>query len=240
MNPYVLSTPLFGCLALGLATAGCLGASESASDPTEETTSRTSSAVVQANQPEIARTTLKLESQFSQQFVRGRIDGEALQGAIDDVIQAMPEAARPKVKKHISDVLTGGGKLASELTAEQRAAVTTPPSTEKTGEVHEAIAAWGWPGAGGFGGYGAFAFPGMHLPYGYGAVMAVGYVPNNYSPYDYVLPGGYVYPVGFGYGYGLGNPPGYNPPGYGAFNPPGYNPPGAGYGYGLGYPGWYR
>jgi hypothetical protein len=242
MKSIVVSVPLFGCMALGLAAGGCAATTDPATQ--ESTPFQVSS----AEQAKIAETTLKLENQFSDQFTRGQIDRAALQGAIDEVIQAMPEVARPKVQQHIAEVLDKGERLASELTVEQRAALATAPSAEETPKAQvDVVTMWGWPGAVGYGGYGAFAFPGM---YGYG----------------------YGYP-GYGYG-GMYNPAGYNPPGYNPYtgNAPGYNPPGmggygygglgygglgygagygvgygraygaaygTGYGYGLGYPGWY-
>jgi hypothetical protein len=197
MKSIVVTVPLSGCLALGLAGAGCIVTADGASDPsTQETTSRTSSPGGPVDQAKIAQTTLKLENQFTEQFANGRIEREALQGAIDDVIQAMPEEARPKVEQHIADVLAVGDKLVSEMTAEQRAAVTTPPSNEQTGEVHDTVVAWGWPGAGTWGGYGAFAFPTMYFPYGYGAGLALGY--NPWSGCGFASCGG-----------GLGYPGGY-------------------------------
>jgi hypothetical protein len=233
MKSTALSTSLFGCFALGLATAGCYAPSDLGDDESENTTDERTSATRSENpntseptsatssgldQARIARTTLALENQFSDQFTRGQIVRTALEGAIDDVIQAMPEAARAKVQKHIDWILYAGNMLAPELTAEQRAAASAPPSDEKTQQTHEAlVTSWGWPGLAGWGGYGAFAFPGMYGGLGFNPV---GYNAPGFNPY-------------------VGNPPGYNPPGVGlatvGFDPVGWNPPGVGFG---GYPGF--
>jgi hypothetical protein len=230
MKSMFRSVPLFGCFVLGLATAGCYDLSDpSTQDPTtqatsqnpSQTTSETSSGVDQTG---IARTTLTLENQFSDQFTRGQIDRAALQSAIDDVIQAMPEVARPKVQQHIAWVLELGDKLAPQLTAEQRAAATAPPTDEKTRQTREAqVTDWGWPGLAGWGGYGAFAFPGMFYPYGVG----YGYNPPGFNPYTGNPPGvGYSNFVGY---------PGYGALGYASL---GYGYPGGGYGGYGGYPGY--
>jgi hypothetical protein len=165
MKSKVSSIPLFGCIVAGLATAACSGAS----DPTTQGTA--SQASPADGQALAAQSTLRLEKAFSEQFDRGQIDRAALQGAIDDVIQATPEEARPKVQQHIAEVLDKSAKLASELTPEQRAALTAPPPNVGEVQLHQ-IAAWGWPGAMGWGGYGAFGFPGM---YGYGLGYGAGY-----------------------------------------------------------------
>jgi hypothetical protein len=126
----------------------------------------------QDGQPRIADTTLKLEKAFNDQFLQGRIDRSALAAPITDVVQAMPEEARPRVQAHIEEVLQTGDKLASEMTPEQRARAVQPVSAETIGKTAQAqIAAWGWPGVGGWGGLGAFGFPGM---YGYGTGLGWG------------------------------------------------------------------
>jgi hypothetical protein len=113
-----------------------------------------------AEQVQVADATLKLEKAFDDQFVRGTIDPEALSGPIQDVLQAMPEAARPKVQAHIAQILQGGARLASEMTPSERTQATASPALETLGRTRLAqIAAWGWPGAVGFGGLGAFGFP---------------------------------------------------------------------------------
>jgi hypothetical protein len=114
----------------------------------------------------IAETTLSLENAFRDQFVQGKIDREALSVPIDQVIQAMPEAARPKVQAHIDAILAGGARAASEMTPEQRAQVAAPLAAETLGKTQAAIlAGWGWPAMGGmgFGGYGAFAWPTTYM-----------------------------------------------------------------------------
>ena len=139
-------------------------------------------------QHRVADTTLKLEKAFNDQFVQGKVDRSAL--PIDDVVQAFPEAARPKVQAHIDQILTTAEKLAAQMTPEQRTEAVTPPAAEKVGKTTEAqTVAWGWPGYGGWGGYGAFGFPGM---YGYG----LGYGGLGYGGVGY---GGVGY-GGVGYG----------------------------------------
>lgn len=201
MKSKYLPVSLVGCLALGLAAAGCSGGSESATDEAQSSQSSAadvsqsqSNTATQAPSPDaqkaIAQATLQLENEFSDQFTRGQIDRTALQGAIDDVVQAMPEAARAKVQQHIDDMINQGEKLASQLTPAQRAAIATPPSNSNLDQVRVGIiTGWGYPGAVGWGGYGAFGFPGMwgHA-YGYG-------------PYF----GGYYHHRRYGYGYGYGN-----------------------------------
>jgi hypothetical protein len=125
-----------------------------------------------SGQARIAETTQKLESAFSEQFVKGQIDRAALAPLAADVVRAMPEAARPQVQAHIDLVLQGGEKLASQLSQAERAQAAAAPAAEKVGPVQVGIVtAWGWPGYAGFGGMGAFGFPGMY----YGAGMGCGF-----------------------------------------------------------------
>jgi hypothetical protein len=152
-------------VAVALSTASLLGI-VMLSDATraDEATAR-HHAVNQASpatgQQKVAETTMNLENAFAEQFVRGQIDRDALSPAIDEVIAAMPETARPKVQEHIDHVLQVGAQLASQMTPEQRAEAATPPSAEKIGKTEQAqLAAWGWPGFAGWGGIGAFGFPG--------------------------------------------------------------------------------
>ena len=111
------------------------------------------------SQGQVAATTLRLEKAFSDQFVHGNIDRGALTGAINDVLQAMPETARAGAQEHIDRVLATGQKLAAEMTPDQRAAAATPPSPEQLGQLKQFVGGFGWPGAAGFGGLGAFGFP---------------------------------------------------------------------------------
>jgi hypothetical protein len=126
-----------------------------------------------AQQVRIAEATLNLENAFRDQFVQGKIDREALSGPIDDVVQAMPEPARPKVQAHIDGVLAAGARLASEMTPEQRTQAAAPPTVETIGKTQQAIImGWGWPTLAGFGGYGAFAWPTTYM---YGAGCGWGF-----------------------------------------------------------------
>jgi hypothetical protein len=161
------SIALSAGFAIGLLTLGGIARADETSAP------RVFYAEVSpaAAQQHVATATQKLEDAFNEQFVRGKIDRAALSSAMNDVVEAMPEAARPKVKEHIELVLQTGERLTSQLTPEQRAAAVAPPPPEKVGKTAQAqVAAWGWPGYAGFGGYGAFGFPAMYtLGYGYGS-----------------------------------------------------------------------
>jgi hypothetical protein len=127
-----------------------------------------------AEQVRIAEATLSLENAFRDQFVQGKIDREALAAPIDRVMQAMPEAARPKVQAHIDAILVAGARAASEMSPEQRVLVATPPAAETLGKTQAAqLVAWGWPGMAGWGGYGAFGFPNAYM-YGGGCGMGFG------------------------------------------------------------------
>jgi hypothetical protein len=112
------------------------------------------------SQEQVAATTLRLEKAFADQFVRGTIDRDALTGPINDVLQAMPETARAGAQAHIDRVLATGEKLSAEMTPAQREEIATPPAPEQLGQAKQGlVGAWGWPGAVGFGGLGAFGFP---------------------------------------------------------------------------------
>ena len=153
-----------------------------------------------AGQARIADATLKLEKAFNEQFVHGSIDRSALSGPIDEVIRAMPEAARPNVQAHIERVVQEGAGLAPLMTPEQRAQVTASPPPEKLGATQQAqIAAYGWPYAGGWGGYGAFGFPGYATGYSTGSGYSCGYSSQSVNGWGYG--GGGCTPL-FGYGYG--------------------------------------
>jgi len=118
---------------------------------------------VPAEQARLAQATYSLENAFRDQFVQGKIDRAALSDRISDVVQAMPEAARPKVQAHIDQVLQAGAQAAAQMTPDQRLQVSAPPSEEKIGKSQAAwISSWGWPGYAGWGGYGAFGFPSMY------------------------------------------------------------------------------
>jgi hypothetical protein len=111
-------------------------------------------------QAHIAEVTGKLEDAFTDQFVRGTIDRGALANAIDEAVQAFPEAARPKVQAHIEEVLSTSEKLLPQLSPEERADAAASPETLGT-EEQAAVRGWGWRRARGFGGVGAFGFPSM-------------------------------------------------------------------------------
>jgi hypothetical protein len=116
-----------------------------------------------AEQVRLANTTQNLEQAFNEQFVKGSIDRAALAGPIEEVVQAMPQPARPKVQTHIDQVLQTAEKLVGQMNPEERAQAAAPVAAEKIGATSQAqIAAWGWPGGLGWGGLGAFGFPGMY------------------------------------------------------------------------------
>jgi hypothetical protein len=196
-RPY-RSIALSAGFALGLLTLG--GAA--AADETPATRAFFVQSSPSAAQQNLAATTQKLEDAFNGQFVRGKIDRAALSGAIDDVVEAMPEAARPKVKDHIELVLQTGEKLVTQLTPEQRAAAVAPPAAERVGRTQQAqVAAWGYPGVAGFGGYGAFGFPAMYsLGTGYNTAY------NTSSGTSYSTTSGYStgYNTGYSSSCGLG------------------------------------
>jgi hypothetical protein len=147
------SVVLSGGVALGLSLA-CSAHAE----PTPQQGS------LPAEQVRIAEATLSLENAFRDQFVQGKIDRDALAAPIDRVMQAMPEAARPKVQAHIDAILAGGARAASEMTPEQRALAAAPPAPETLGKTQAAqLIGWGWPATAGWGGYGAFGWPTTYM-----------------------------------------------------------------------------
>jgi hypothetical protein len=158
-----VSLALSAGVALGL-TFGAAARAEPAArqvDPAAQGVS-TSEASPPAEQARLAEVTLKLEQALNDQFARGTIDRNALSGPVDEVLQAMPEAARPKVQLHIAQVLLGAEKLASMMDPGDRAQAVASPALETIDKTRQAqIAAWGWPGAVGWGGLGAFGFPAM-------------------------------------------------------------------------------
>ena len=106
--------------ALGLTFTAAAGAEGSAghTDPAQELSASEGSAPVE--QARLAEVTLKLEKAFDDQFVRGAIDRDALSGPIGDVLQAMPEAARPRVQVHIAEVLRAGERLVEDALRKAR------------------------------------------------------------------------------------------------------------------------
>jgi hypothetical protein len=132
-----------------------------------------------------------LEKAFNAQFERGVIDRDALSGAIHDVVQAMPQAARPNVQAHIDQILQRAEKLVSEMTPAERAEATVSPAPEAVDRTRQAlINAWGWPGAAGWGGIGAFGFPaaygfstGFSCQYRSEMVNGLGYSAGGCVPY---------------------------------------------------------
>jgi hypothetical protein len=229
MRTKYMLVALSGAIATGF-TLGCAASAEPSSqaEPTAEQSFAVESSPG-AGQARIADTTLKLEKAFNDQFVKGQIDRSALAAPIADVIQAMPEEARPKVQAHLDEILKAADTLAPKMSPEERAQAVQPPAEEHVGKTQQAqIAAWGWPGYGGWGGYGAFGFPGM---YGYGTGYGTGYGVGY----------GTGYGVGYGaYGAGYGAGLGWGGLGWGGLGMGGLGWGGLGLGWGgLGLGGWY-
>jgi hypothetical protein len=181
--------------ALGLAFSAAARAEGSAgqADPAQDVSASEGSLPVE--QARLAEVTLKLEKAFDDQFVRGAIDRDALSGPIGDVLQAMPEGARPSVRVHIAQILQGAEGLASTMTPAERAQATASPALESIGKTRQAqIAAWGWPGAAGWGGLGAFGFPGM---FGFSTGYSCGY--SSQSVNGFGFGGGGCVPLGAGW-----------------------------------------
>jgi hypothetical protein len=181
------STAIAVGIALGLATAGTTARAE------EGSASEASSSRVSPAHQRLADATLKLENAFNEQFVAGKIDRSALAGPIDEVLQATPETIRPQASAHIDHVLAGGASLAARMTPEQRTAAVAAPAAESIGKTEQAqLVGWGYPGAIGWGGYGAFGFPATYAGFGYGGYGA------GYGAY------GAGYGLGCAYGCGRG------------------------------------
>jgi hypothetical protein len=156
-------------VALGIAALG----SPARADQSSASSAPSTQAAAASGQQRIGETTWALENAFKDQFVRGAIDRTALAAPIDEVLKAMPEAARPQVQAHIERVLATAEKLASQMTPEDRATAAAPPAAERVGTAAQAqFVGWGWPGAAGWGGYGAFGFPGMA---GWGTGLGMGW-----------------------------------------------------------------
>jgi hypothetical protein len=153
------SVALSAGVALGLTLAGSARA-----EPTTQNDQQGSEAQrgLPAEQVRIAEATLNLENAFRDQFVQGKSDRDALAAPIAQVVQAMPEAARPKVQAHIDAILAGGARATAEMTPEQRARVAAPPETVSKTQA-AIISGWGWPAATGWGGLGAFAWPATYM-----------------------------------------------------------------------------
>jgi hypothetical protein len=114
------------------------------------------------SQARTAEATWALEGAFADQFVRNEIDPAALSASIDEAIRAMPEAIRAQAQQRIDEVLRSGQAVASMMSSEERASLASPPAPEAVDSAERAlIRRWGWDGYRGWGGEGAFAFPGL-------------------------------------------------------------------------------
>jgi hypothetical protein len=164
-----MNTTLFGSTAIAVGIALGLATADTAARAEEGSASEASPSRVSPAQQRLADATLKLENAFNEQFAAGKIDRSALAGLIDDVLQATPEKARPQASAHIDHVLASGASLAARMTPEQRTTAVAAPSEESVGKTQQAqLVAWGWPGAIGWGGFGAFAFPVTYAGFGWG------------------------------------------------------------------------
>jgi len=176
MNTRTLSV----AFSAGVALAVALGCTARADDSSQAPPGQ--QAAAPTGQARIGETTWSLERAFSDQFVRGQVDSQALAPLVDAVVQAMPEAARSKVAAHIAQVIATGQSLASTMSADQRARVAAAPAAGAGGTTAVPIgivSSWGWPGYAGWGGIGAFGFPGMYyncVPY------SSGYAAPYFSP----------------------------------------------------------
>jgi hypothetical protein len=160
--PIVLSS-------LVLAVAGCVAApaddaredgqaSSEAVDSTQASMSEAQQVGDKDSQARMAEATSKLERAFSDQFVRGAIDREALADRIHDAVASFPEDARREVQEHIDAVIDQGEQAASQMTPEQRADMAQPPENLDRSQL-DLIARWGWARPRGWRGMGAFGFP---------------------------------------------------------------------------------
>lgn len=188
-------------VAVGLAfapVARAEGSAQQADDPAQQQSA--SEPAANEGQARIADATLRLEKAFGDQFVQGSIDRSALSEPIDAVVQAMPEAVRPKVQEHIDQVIQSAVRLASQMTPAERTAAATAPPLESLGKTQQAqIAGFGWPAAAGWGGLGAFGFPGYGTGYSTGYGTSCGYTSQSVNGWGYAN-GGCI-PYGYGYGF---------------------------------------
>ena len=121
---------------LALAIAGCATGTGGSSEQGQ---------TVGQQQRHLASASFALENAYDVQYVKGQVDANALQPLIDDVLEAMPEQARPQAQAHIYDVISRGQKDATDSTPEQRAQNAAPVSADKMGaQKVEQIGAWGW------------------------------------------------------------------------------------------------
>jgi hypothetical protein len=170
-----MNTTLVGSTAIAVGIALGLATADTAARADEGSASEASTSRVSPAQQRLADATLKLENAFDEQFVAGKMERSALAGLIDDVLQATPEKARPQASAHIDHVLAAGAALAARMTPEQRTAAVAPPAAEAIGKTQQAqLAVWGYPGAIGWGGFGAFAFPVTYAGFGWGGYGAYG------------------------------------------------------------------
>jgi hypothetical protein len=194
MNKFIArSLTVAAALAFGTTVAGAARAEAPAAEPVPIT-----------DQARLASATLRLEKAFADPFARGEVSREALADKIGAVIDASPESARADVGQHIERVVETGQKLSTEMSPADREKLAAAPKEDVGSTEQGLISTWGWPSTIGFGGLGAFGFPGMYYGnIGYGAGYGLG---TTYGLYGVGLGTGYGvgYGTGNGIGYGLG------------------------------------
>ncbi len=149
-------------LALGLALGCTARADTSNADESSKPT-----------QDRLSTASKNLDKAFSDQFVKGQIDRDALAPLASAVIEATPEALRPQTQAHIDAMIAHGVEQAAQLTAEQRAQIAAAHAQ------NQARIEW----------YGGFGYGYPYAGWGYG----LGYA---WPAYGY---GAYGYGLGLGY-----------------------------------------
>jgi len=154
-------------LGLGLAL-GCTAQADTATQQAAGSSQSASQVSAAPDQARIADTTWKLESAFSDQFVKGHIDRAALAPLANDVVQAFPAAVQSQARAHIDTIIAKGEQAAAQMTQAQRTQLATPPAADKAGKgVLQLISSWGYPSYAGWGGFGAFGWPYTGMNWGW-------------------------------------------------------------------------
>ena len=183
----------------GMPPQGAQGPGMSAFEAAQAQAEAQANALFGAAQAQIADATGKLEAAFEQQFRQAEINREKLQHLIDQAVQAFPAPVRGQVQLHIDKVIATAEQVAPQMTQEQRDEAVAHP--EELGKAQQGlITGWGWGAPYGFGGLGAFGFPGT-----YGAGWGWGGLGGWGSPYLWSYPAAGFGACGAGFcGAGLG------------------------------------